>query len=271
MIEEFRPKMEVAVKSGALPIVLGGDNSVVLSSIAAMRRYYRAVSLVYLDGDAGLNIPATTPSGCVDGMVISHVLGRGAPELVRFWREPPLVREPDVALFGVKRLDAPEEEYLTRSALRRYPAGDVSRMGAVAAAEVALDRVHGRGHEFLLHVDLDVIAMEDFAATNLSAPGGLRLDEVRQALAFWARQPMLAAIEISCYNPSLDADGTAAKKLIDLLVEILAPRLETSEAAETPVQKENSPEASTSPQAAPAATLSEPSVAPSSEPEPQAS
>jgi hypothetical protein len=192
------------------------------------------VSLIYVDRDAGLNEPATTPSGCVDGMVISHVLGRGAPELVRFWGEPPLVREPDVVLFGVERLDDPERQFLARSALRRYLAPDISRMGAAAAAKQALDHAHGHRNEFLLHVDLDVIAGEDFSATNLSAPGGLRLEEVREALALWVREPKLAAIEISGYNPALDADGTAAKRLIALLVEILKTRLEGPPANEIP-------------------------------------
>jgi arginase len=103
MLEELRPKVEVAVKSAALPLVLGGDDSIVLATIAGCRRYYRNVGLIYFDRDAGLNEPATTPSGCVDGMVISHVIGRGAPELVRFWNEPPLVREPQIALVGIHR------------------------------------------------------------------------------------------------------------------------------------------------------------------------
>src|SRR5262245_19052602 len=103
-LEELRPKIEVAVKSGALPLVLGGDDSIVLATIAGSRRYYKSVGLIYFDRDAGLNQPATTPSGCVDGMVISHVIGRGAPELVRFWGEPPLVREPEIALLGTDRL-----------------------------------------------------------------------------------------------------------------------------------------------------------------------
>ena len=88
----------MAIKSGGLPVVLGGDTSIVLATIAGARRYYRNVSLIFLDRDADLKEPATTPSGSVEGMVISHVLGRGAPELVRFWGEPPLVRAPDVAL-----------------------------------------------------------------------------------------------------------------------------------------------------------------------------
>jgi len=62
-------------------------------------------------------------------MVISTSSVRGAPELVRFWGEPPLVREPDIALFGFERLDPLEEQYLMSSPLRRHPAQEVSTMG----------------------------------------------------------------------------------------------------------------------------------------------
>ena len=227
-VDELRPKIEVAVKSGALPIVLGGDDTIVLATVAGCRRYYRNVSLIDMDRDGGLNVPATTPSGCVDGMVLSHVIGRGAPELVRFWGEPPLVREPDVALFGVERMDEPEQQFLTNSPLRRYFAADVQRKGAAATAEEALERVHGRTNEFVLHIDLDVISGDDFSATNLSAPGALRFDQVKEAVAVFARQPLLAAVEICSYNPALDPDGAAARRVIDLLVEVLSQRIDGS-------------------------------------------
>jgi arginase len=246
-LEELRPKVEVAIKSGGLPVVLGGDTSIVLATIAGARRYYRNVSLIFLDRDADLKEPATTPSGSVEGMVISHVLGRGAPELVRFWGEPPLVRAPDVALFGIGEPNAVELEFMAGSPLRRYLAHDVRRLGATAAAEAALERVHGRQQQFVLHIDLNVIDPEDFRAATPAVPGGarsggLRLSELREALAVFARQPTLAALEISSYNPSLDPDGETAKELIELIVEILARRLEKpaevvppSEYAEAPV------------------------------------
>jgi arginase len=95
-LNDLRPRVEVAVKSGALPLILGGDCSIALAAVAGARRYYRHVGVIYVDRHAEMNVPATTPSGCVDGMVVSHLVGRGAPELVRFWGEPPLVREPDI-------------------------------------------------------------------------------------------------------------------------------------------------------------------------------
>src|SRR5208282_333966 len=141
-LEALKPRVEQAVKSGALPLILTGHCSAVLATIAGVRRYFRHVSLIYMDRDADLHTPATTPSGCLDGMVISHVTGRGAAELVRFWGEPPLVREPDIALFGVDRLDPPEEEMLRRVPIRSFPASEVQQKGAAATARVALERVH---------------------------------------------------------------------------------------------------------------------------------
>ena len=176
-IEMLKPRVEQAVKSGALPLILSGDSSTILGTIAGVRRYFRNVSMIYMSRDAGVQTPATTQSGSVEGMVVSHLTGRGAPELIRFWGEPPLVRDPDLALFGVARLSSAEEDFLRTAPTRRYLAADVQRMGPSAAAEIALDRIRGKGYEFVLHVDVNVIA--DFQATDNPGTGGLNPDEVR--------------------------------------------------------------------------------------------
>ncbi len=270
VLNELKPRVEQAVKSGALPLVVGGDCIIALATLAGMRRYYRNLSLIYMDRDADLNVPATTPSGCVDGMVISHVIGRGAPELVRFWTEPPLVREPDVALFGTDRFDPPEEEALVRSPLRRYIATDVRQQGAAAAAESALERVHVANHEYLLHFDVDVIASEDFRATNFAAEGGLRLDDVRHALNVFARQKNLGAIEVTAYNPELDGDGRDARTLVDLLTEALAERLTGLAASEAPAPEANASAAAAAPSPSAPTHQAEPQtntlISPGSEP-----
>ncbi len=277
-LNDLKPRVEQAVKSGALPLILGGDCSIALATIAGVRRYYRNVSLIWMDRDADLNVPATTPSGCLDGMVVSHIVGRGAPELVRFWSEPPLVREPDIALVGVDRLDPPEEQLLIRSPIRRHLAADILRQGTAAAAESALERVHAANHEFVLHFDVDVISADDFRATNFSSAGGLRAEDVRQALGVFVRQKNLAALEITAYNPELDSDGRGAKLLIDLLASALAGRLEalaTAEAASAAGGVASAPSALGTPAAeasatsAPAAPFEpEPSTAAASQPRP---
>jgi arginase len=254
-IEALKPRVEAAIKSSALPLIISGDCSIALATVAGARRYFRSVSFVYVDRDADLNTPATTPSGCLDGMTVSHLTGRGAAELVRFWGEPPLVREPDLALFGVARLDPPEEEYLNRSMLRKFLADDVRRMGPAAAAKSAIERIHSGTHEFVLHLDVDVI--DGFAATNYPGTGGLSLDDVREALEVFVTQPHLAAIEVTAYNPTKDSDGSGAKVIIDLLEDVLKKRLETLSAkaaaaaatAQDAVSKSSTPPAAQSTEA----------------------
>jgi arginase len=274
-LNDLRPRVEAAVKSGALPVILTGDCISVLGVIAGARRYYRNVSLIYVDRDADLNVPATTPSGCIDGMVISQIIGRGAPELVRFWGEPPLVRAPDVAIFGFDRLDAPEEQFLTASPLRRHPALEVSTVGAAKAAHLALERVHVANHQFVLHFDVDVINSDEFPWTNFPGPGGLSLAEAREALRVFASQPNLAALVVAGYNPDLDADGAGARKLIDLLADILSARMEAPAASAPVLEPEGAPvvsgpdTASSEAGAAAAASSTEHSSEPETPPDPK--
>lgn len=268
-LNALKPRVELAVKSAALPLILGGDCSVALATIAGVRRYFRSAGLIYMGCDADLNTPATTQSGSLDGMVVAHITGRGAAELVRFWSEPPLVRDPDVALFGVARLDPAERELLGRSTLRRYLAEDVRRLGAGAAARSAIERIHGEKNEFVLHFDVDVIS--GFAATNYPAENGLNFDQVREALEIFVTQPHLAAMEVTAYNPTKDLDGSGARTIVDLIAELLSKRFEALKSTATPAEQkpgsgpERAAEETPSPALAPSATAAVtgvPAVAP---------
>lgn len=228
-LNDLKQRAELAVKSGALVLVLGGDCAQVIGLLAAARRYQHHLSLLWFDRDADLNTPASTPSGRIDGMVVAHILGKGAPELVRFWGEPPLVREPDVTLFGLERLDPPEQEYLAKSPMRHYRAGDIQFKGGARAAQEALSHMHAEAHDFVLHLDMDAIAQEDFPAVNVPGSGGLRFDDGRAALLEIAKHKNLLGLDVAQYNPEKDPDGTAAKKLVDLLAEVLAARLQAFE------------------------------------------
>jgi len=232
-LNDLKLRAELAIKSGALVLVLGGDCAQVIGLLTGARRYYKHVNLLWFDRDADLNTPASTPSGRIDGMVVAHVIGRGAPELVRFWGESPLVREPDVTLFGLDRLDPPEQEFLSKSPMRHVDAADIQSKGARAAAHDALTYVHADAHEFVLHLDTDIIAQEDFPAVNVPASGGLRWEDARVSLSEAAKHKNLLGLDVAQYNPDKDPDGSGAKKLVDLLVEALTVRLEALTAKAT--------------------------------------
>ena len=160
-------------------------------------------------------------------MVVAHIIGKGAPELVRFWGEPPLVREPDVTLFGLARLDPPEQDFLSRSPLRHVNATDIQAKGAAAAAGDALNHLHADAREFVLHLDLDVIAQEEFPAVVVPGSGGLGFEDVRAALKEIVRHKNLIGLDVAQFNPDKNGNGDCARKIVDLLVEALSARLET--------------------------------------------
>jgi len=224
-LNDLKPRAELGIKSGALLLVLGGDCTQIIAMLAGAHRYYKQISLLWFDRDADLNTPAGTPSGRLDGMALAGIIGKGSPELVRFWGEPPLVREPDTLIYGLVRVDPPEQEFLARSPLRHVYAADIQRKGAEKSAQDALMHLHAGAREFMLHLDLDVISQEEFSATNVPDSGGLSLADVQASLYEFAKQKNLLGLDIAQYNPDKDPDGSGAKKLIDLLADVLSARL----------------------------------------------
>jgi arginase len=233
-LNDLKARAEVAIKSGALVLVLGGDCSQVIGLLTGARRYYKNISLLWFDRDADLNTPASTPSGRIDGMVVANIIGKGAPELTRFWGDGALVREPDVLLFGLERVDPPEQEFLARSAMRHTYLADIQRKGAAKSAQDALTQLHADTREFIVHLDTDVLDVSELPSVNVPGTAGLRVADARTILQEIAKKKNLLALDIAQYNPDRDSDGAGAKKLVELLVDVLSARLEAQDAPEAP-------------------------------------
>jgi len=86
-------KVDHVVAAGRVPVVLGGDCTITLGVVAGLQRHQPAAGLVYFDGDADLNTPATTRSGILDGMGVAHLLGDGAPRWPASARRSPCSRQ----------------------------------------------------------------------------------------------------------------------------------------------------------------------------------
>jgi Arginase family len=128
-----------------------------------------------------------------------------------------------VTLFGLERLDAPEQDFLNKSPMRRISAADVQAKGAAEAARATLTQMHADARQVVLHIDTDVIAQEEFPGVNVPGSGGLSFADVRGALMEFVKNPNLLGLDVAQYNP--DKDGAGAQKLVDLLVEALTARL----------------------------------------------
>ena len=219
-------RVNQALASRRMLLVLGGDCSLSLGVIAGLLRSPLRLGLLYFDGDLDLNTPETTPSGVFDGMVMAHILGRGAPQLAGIGPRRPLLSEEDVVLFGYDvesgRIDPPELEVLEHSRMARYPLALV-QADAAAAATDALLHLENRSDAILVHFDVDVM---NFPAADVPHPHGLDPESTFAALRVFVTAPTCVGVVVTEFNPERDPDGSHAEGLVHGLVEALGARKE---------------------------------------------
>jgi arginase len=222
------------VDGGATPLVLGGDCSILLGSLLALRRRGR-YGLLFLDGHADFYQVEANPNGEAASMELAFATGRGPSALADLEGRGPLVRDDDVVAVGIR--DAEEQaEYGSQPLpppIRLFDLEAVRRLGVAGVAAAAIGHLTRTGLDgFFIHVDADVLADDVMQAVDYRLPGGLRPAELSALLRAACGSGRVAGVDVTIYNPALDADETAGRVLVDVLVDGLSePRPRTARAA----------------------------------------
>jgi arginase len=214
---------------GRFPLVLGGDCSILLGGMLALRRRGR-YGLVSIDGGldfrhAGNADPAgpVGPLGSVAGEALAVVTGRGAGLLTDLEGHRPLVREGDVVAVGHRDLAGIADEILA-TPMALYDVAALRRHGPAAAAEAALAGLAQRGVEgFWIHLDTDVLDPAIMPAVDSPEPGGLAYDELVALLRVFTASRLAAGMQLTIFDPELDPDGHLAAELTGAVVAGLSP------------------------------------------------
>jgi arginase len=212
---------------GEFPVVLGGDCSILLGSMLALRRRGR-YGLLYIDGDADFYQPEVSPlGGAASASDLAFATGRGPDVVADIEGRRPLVRDGDVAVFGCR--DAADRE---RRGCQPLPADllvvdseRVGRLGAGPAAREAvsyLTRDGGPADGFWIHIDADVLDETIMQAVDDPRPGGLSWDELATAVRVAVGSGRAVGLQVAIYNPDIDADGSNGRGLAATLREALA-------------------------------------------------
>ena len=208
---------------GRLPVVLGGDCTVTLGVVAGLARH-TDVGLVYVDGDADLDVPAASASGVLDTMGVTHLLGDGAPALAGVGPRHPLLPPDHLELFGFDpgELDTGQWTRLVEHRLSATPAA-VVRQDPVARAEAARRRLEASAAAVLVHLDVDVLDTGAFPLADYPHSAGLALTEVAAALAVLCGGDRFAGLVLTEVNPDHDPDGDLLPQLVEVLTAALVP------------------------------------------------
>lgn len=205
-------------------ILLGGDCTLVAGLAGGARAFLgQPVGIVYIDADADLNTPETTPSGRLDGMALSLALGRGPREVVEAAGAVP-VQADHVALVGFRALDAGERGPLGELGLA-LPAQAARRLGMRVTSALALDGVGNADGPVVVHLDVDVIDAADMPVKSATPGTGLSLPETSDLLTALLASPRVVALEVCEFVPDRDQGGASARKLVEMIVRAVGRRL----------------------------------------------
>jgi len=210
---------------GEFPIVLGGDCSILLGNLLALKRRGR-YGLLFIDGHADFYSPETNPNGEAASMDLAFATGRGPDLLTDIEGQRPLVRDDDVVAFGFR--DADEQvKYGSPPlppGLRAVDLPSIRSRGLDVAAREAvahLTRTSGPDRGFWIHLDADVLDDAIMPAVDYRLPGGLSWKDLTGVLRVAVESRRAVGLEVTIYNPTLDPSGESARGLVSAIGDAL--------------------------------------------------
>ena len=204
------PAVEAALQRG-FPLVLGGDCSILLGCLLAMRRSART-GLVFLDGHDDFSLPETSASRGAAAMELALASGRGPAILADLDGRGPLVRDEDILVVGAR-------EKSRHLPFRSLDVSDLRRSArAVTEALAVLP-----APRFWIHLDVDVLDPTVMPAVDSPEPGGLELEELAEILRALLQSGRAEGLDVTILDPERDPDGSSARLLVSLLAGVFAP------------------------------------------------
>ena len=207
---ELARLVEESVRSGGLPIVLGGDHSIAMGTLAGLTRAYSGPpGLVWIDAHSDINNPETSPTGNVHGMPLWFALRNG------------LADAKTTAQIGLRDVDEVEKRLLRESGVRAFSMTDVDKHGMTTVMAQALETVGGGGRPIHVSFDMDAIDPSEAPGTGTPVKGGLSFREAHLAMEMLYESGQLQSIEMVEINPILDTRNQTAALAVGLICSAL--------------------------------------------------
>lgn len=222
-----RDAVGAALADGQVPLLMGGDHSLAIGSLAAVARHCaaqeRPLAVLWLDAHADFNTPDSSPTGRIYGMPVAIAAGEGHAALTGLGHAVPMVDVGRFGLIGARSIDPLEAERVRARGLRVFTMGDVRRRGIEAVTADALAQAEREGAH--LHVSFDVDFLDPAVApgTGLPEPDGPMLAEAAACLRQIAATGLLGSFDLVEFAPGADPSGATARRLVGLAAQAFAP------------------------------------------------
>src|ERR1044072_3734169 len=223
--EHLAAEVRQALEGGELPIVLGGDHSIAIGSVAGVASFFHARGesggLIWFDAHADMNTPETTPSGNIHGMPLAVLLGHGAPELTGIEGFSPKLDPRFCAHIGARDVDPGERELIRKLGLRFFTMREIDERGMSACVDEAVHIASQAPAGYHVTLDVDALDPGDAPGSGTVVRGGLTYREAHLAMEKIAEAGAPRALEVVEINTALDINNRTAELGVELILSAL--------------------------------------------------
>ncbi len=221
----LKTRVEEAIDQNYLPIVLGGDHSIAIGTLAGMKRLHGGrTGILWIDAHGDFNTDETSKSGNIHGMPFAVINNIGSRRLLDIGPSPSVIEENSV-LIAARDLDREEVELLRNSKVTVFTMSDIDKLGMHEVAHRAI-KIATNDVDYL-HVSFDIDSLDpDFApGTGTRVPGGLTYREAHLLMELVHDSGKLSSIEMVEINPTLDIRNKTAQLAVGLITSALGQKI----------------------------------------------
>ncbi|HEX8473668.1 MAG TPA: arginase [Pyrinomonadaceae bacterium] len=223
--EQLSLDVQAILGKGELPVVLGGDHSIAIGSVAGVASFYRErgeqIGLVWFDAHADMNTPETSPSGNIHGMPLAVLLGYGVPELTDIAGFSPKLDPRFCAHIGARDVDAGERELIRRLGIRFFTMREIDERGMSACMDEAIAIASRAPAGYHVTLDVDALDPGDAPGSGTLVRGGLTYREAHLGMEKIAEAGGMLSLEIVEINTALDINNRTAELGVELILSAL--------------------------------------------------
>jgi len=212
-----------------IPLVLGGDHSIAIGSVAGVSHFYRQstqkIGLLWIDAHADMNTPQSSPSGNVHGMPLACCIGVGPDPLVNLLGYGMKVNPANVALIGIRDVDELERGTVRGTGVRAFTMRDIDERGMRAVMDEAIAIASGGTAGFHLSLDMDFVDPAHAPGVGTPVRGGATYREAHLAMELICDSGRMLSLEVVEVNPVIDEANRTADLAVGLILSALGKKI----------------------------------------------
>lgn len=218
-------KVDKIMKEGSFPLVLGGDHSIAIGTLAGISKYFKKLGVIWFDAHGDLNTPETSPSGNIHGMPLAVSLGLGETTLTQIGGYCPKIQPENIVIIGARSLDEGEKRLIKEKGIKVYTMHEIDRLGIPKVIEETIAYLKNRSDG--VHLSLDLDGLDPLYAPGVGTPveGGLNYRESHLAMEMLFESGMITSAEFVEVNPILDEKNKTGILAVGLMASLFGESL----------------------------------------------